>query len=431
MILARYVLKEHAGPFLFGFSVIMFLLVIDLILQMLDRLLGKGIATGVVVELFFLNTAWMIALAVPMAVLVATLLAFGRLSADGEITAMRALGVGVHRIVLPVLCAGGMLGAGLVWFNDRILPEFNHRARVLMMDIQRKRPAVALEDKAGIVIGEFPEYRLLFSQSDRFTGRLHNVVLYHFDTNIFPTTMVADSGQVDYDKARDEVLLWLFGGQLYRIDNHEPQLNVQTTFEKARFRLGEAGQQLSRSESGYRNDREMTIGMMQQQIAEYEQEIHDLKVDLSGQIAITLQNFLLASDSVRVLGAEQTVHSIIGRVQSQERLLFHRERAADRLRVEIHKKYSIPMACLVFVLVGAPLGIRTRGSSPAVGAGISIGFFLVWWICLIGGEKLADRGVVDPWLAMWFPNMITMFFGVWLNVQIVFERRIRRVLCRF
>ena len=192
MRLRRYVLSELAMPFVLGFSAIIFLLIIDLVLQMLDRILGKGVPVRVVAELFFLNTAWMIALAVPMAVLVSALLGFGRLSASGEIAGMRALGIGVHQVLAPVLLVAALMGIGLVIFNDRVLPEFNHRARSLMMDIHRKRPAIALVDKAGVVIDDFEDYRLLF---DRARGDvLYDVLVYSFNGDGFPETAVADSG---------------------------------------------------------------------------------------------------------------------------------------------------------------------------------------------------------------------------------------------
>jgi lipopolysaccharide export system permease protein len=116
----------------------------------------------------------------------------------------------------------------------------------------------------------------------------------------------------------------------------------------------------------------------------------------------------------------------MGRIAADARILRHKRRAADRLKVEVHKKFSIPAACLVFVLVGAPLGVWARSSSPAIGAAISIAFFLVWWICLIGGEKLADRGVIMPWLAMWVPNILTGAIGLGLAARLIFDSQKRR-----
>ncbi len=423
MRLRRYVLAELMMPFLLSFAVIIFLLIIDLMLQMLDRILGKGVPVRVVVELFFLNTAWMIALAVPMAVLVSTLLAFGRLSASGEIAGMRALGIGIHQVVAPVLLVAAMLGIGLVIFNDRVLPEFNHRARLLMMDIHRKRPAVALVDKAGVMIGDFEKYQILFDRVNASGDALYDVLVYSFNSNGFPETAVADSGIVAFDEARDEALLYLFHGEMHRIDPDDPTVYARTTFAKARLRLGDAGQQLSRSSSAYRNDREMDIATMQHQIAYYESELAQARVKTANLMDAFAREVLI--DSVGANPA-QALRAVLGRVAADARIARHKLRAADRLRVEVHKKFSIPAACVAFVLVGAPIGVWTRSSSAAIGAAISIGFFLVWWIFLIGGEKLADRGVMMPWMAMWIPNVLTGAVGAVLSARIVCEWGKRR-----
>ena len=129
MVLGIYVVKEHLLPILFAFAVIMLLLVLDTMLQAADMILGRGVSVRVAAELFFLHTAWQIALAVPMSILVGSLMAFGRLSGDNEIAAMRALGVGFHQLLWPALALAVVVALALVWFNDRVLPDFRGPAR--------------------------------------------------------------------------------------------------------------------------------------------------------------------------------------------------------------------------------------------------------------------------------------------------------------
>ncbi|MCZ6634558.1 MAG: LptF/LptG family permease [bacterium] len=422
MILHRYVLKEHLAPFLFSFSVIMFLLMVDLILQMLDRILGKGIPVMAVLELFVLSTAWMVALAVPMSVLVSTLMAFGRLSSDREIVAMRALGIGLWRVVLPVLFAGGVVGVVLLIFNDRVLPEFNHRARVLMMDIHRKKPAIAFEGKEGLFIEDFQNIRILFGQSDPITGMLKDVLVYKYDAGKYPMIIVADSGTVRFSGAKDEAYLMVYSGELHQVDEEDPQVYMRAWFDTSQVRLGDAGRQLSRSVSQYRNDREMGIGMMLGRIEQYERELGRMEAQSASYLRAFFYSALLDSTSDDAPLQARELRSVMGRLNADDRLLAHKRRAADRLWVEVHKKFTISFACVVFILVGAPLGVQVRGSGPAVGAGISIGFFLLWWVCLIGGEKLADRGFVPAWLAMWSPNILLGFLGAFLFCNMVLEQ---------
>ena len=146
MRLWRYVLSEHIGPFFFGLIVITFVLIIDFIPQVLDMVVGRDISAGVVARLFIYNLAWMLALSIPMAVLVAVLMAFGRLSADNEIVALKSSGVHLMRLITPVLLAAIVLGGLLVWFNNAVLPESNHAARVLMGNINRTRPTLRIQE---------------------------------------------------------------------------------------------------------------------------------------------------------------------------------------------------------------------------------------------------------------------------------------------
>ena len=97
------------------------------------------------------------------------------------------------------------------------------------------------------------------------------------------------------------------------------------------------------------------------------------------------------------------------------------ERMIRQYTVEIHKKYSIPVACFVFVLVGAPLGVMSRRGGVGVAASMSLGFFLLYWASLIGGEKLADREFIQPWLGMWIANIVIGAFGIFLTYRIARE----------
>ena len=139
-ILERYVLREHLFPLLIGFSVVIFLLTLDFLFDLVDLAIGKGVNAGIVLELFFLSLGWMMALAVPCAVLIAALATFGRLAQDNEISAMRANGINLLRIVGAPVVAAVVLAAALVLFNDRILPETNHALANLLVDVSRKRP---------------------------------------------------------------------------------------------------------------------------------------------------------------------------------------------------------------------------------------------------------------------------------------------------
>ena len=163
-ILWRYILKEHIGPFLFGLAIITLVFLLNIIFRELGRILSRGLDFEIIAEFFLLNMAWIIALAVPMAVLISSLMAFGRLSGDGEITAMKAGGVSIIDIMMPVFVASIVLAIFLVWFNNHVLPDANYRTKLLASDIFRKRPTLNIEP--GVMYNDIDDYSILVQSID-------------------------------------------------------------------------------------------------------------------------------------------------------------------------------------------------------------------------------------------------------------------------
>jgi lipopolysaccharide export system permease protein len=168
-----YILKEHFGPFLFAFLTITFLLVIDYVPKIFDHVIDKDLSIWVVLELVALNLAWMLALSIPMSVLVATLMAFGRLSSDFEMTAVKAAGVNLIHVLLPLLLAASVLMVGMVHFNDKVLPELNKKARQLWGDIAAMRPTLSFY--ADMFITDIPGFLILIDDINHTTSRVEGV----------------------------------------------------------------------------------------------------------------------------------------------------------------------------------------------------------------------------------------------------------------
>src|SRR3970040_55015 len=175
-ILPAYILKEHLGPFFFGLFIITFVLVMDFILEILNLIITRGLNAYTVLKMFGLNLAWMLALSIPMAVLVATLMAFGRLSADNEILALKANGVSLYKLVLPVIISSILLGVGMIFFNNSVLPEANHQARLLMTDIHQKRPTLNI--KEGVFMTDIPGYHILIKKVDPKSSDIEGITIY-------------------------------------------------------------------------------------------------------------------------------------------------------------------------------------------------------------------------------------------------------------
>lgn len=481
MILTRHILREHIAPFVYALVVITGLFLVDFVVQILDSILTKGLPWKVVLELFFLNAAWMLALSIPMSVLVASLMAFGRMSADGEIDAMRSAGMHPAKMLLPGLFFGATLAVFLVWFNDRVLPQANFKAASLREDISRKRPAVLLQPRT--MIQDFDGFRIWIGSSDPKTDSMRDLTIFQLDRQNggSPTLIAARAGKVRMDSTRDSWVFSLRDGQTHTPDREKPTNYLDISFRELDVDVPNVDSRLHRTDKGYRGDREMPIEEMAVQKREAEQRKNTLVKDHSDRIFSDVRwvQSLLELDSASrarprdaILSSKAPAPPAPERPQASPRLLLpHPPRSvvpppeeailsgaggghflpaapgsplpaaralrslaasrlsetrialeqiqwerneANRYLLEIHKKFSIPAACILFVLVGTPLGILARSGGVGMGASYSLAFFVLYWAGLIGGESLADRGRINGAAAMWAPDVLLLVVGAFL-----------------
>jgi lipopolysaccharide export system permease protein len=432
MILSRYVLKEHVGPFVFALALLTFVLMMNHILRIFDLILGKGVPTGIVLELFALILPFTFAVTVPMAVLVATLMAFGRLSGDNEITAIRASGVSFYAILRPVVLAAMLVAGALMYFNEFVLPEANHRYAALYADITRKKPTV--EIRPGVFIDEFDGYNILIDRIDERTSRIYGVTIYEqTPAGGPPRTILAARGTLRVLPEKDLLQITLEDGEIHEVDPEKPQAYRRVFFQRNLISIPGVNTQLIRHGREYRSDRELPSRQMLATVADLRRETADSKSRILALIHERLRanlNLPLADAAAVELDEEENLSTTGERLfslklQNERRRWDAKKYDMNRYLVEVHKKFSVPCACAVFVLLGAPLGVAARRGGVALGLGLSLGFFVVYYVFLIGGEEIADRGMLPPLLAMWLPNVVLGTAGMYLTARTVHPAGVR------
>lgn len=420
-----YIMKQLVGPFVFGMFVIVFILLMEQMIKFIDLFLGKGIAFSVVLEVFILSLGWMMALVVPMAVLVAVLMTFGRLAADNEITAMKASGISTFQILAGPVFLSLLLAFLLVQFNNRVLPDSNHRLAGLLGDIHRKRPALAI--KAG-AFTDIQGYTIRVESLNETTSELQSVTIQKKERNEESETIVAKRGRLAFTDNGNVLNLYLEDGEIHGVDETNPNRYHRMLFHTHTIRIDGIGTELVRSDRKNRGDRELSAADMMERVDSYREEIVRTKADQrqAASEAINDRFAVLASEpDTAVQPADiqrqriyaREVSSLGTELISRDRRVKDKQRQADKYLVEVHKKYSLPVACIVFVLVGTPLGVRARRGGLGVGVGFSIVFFVIYYLFLTGGEKLADRGYVTPAVSMWAANVIMGLLGLYLINQ--------------
>jgi lipopolysaccharide export system permease protein len=402
--------------------------------------MDKGLKVQVVLELFLLNLAWILALSIPMAVLVATLMAFGRLSQDNEIVAIKASGTNLYKMLAPVLMVSALLCMGMVYFNNNVLPEANHRAANLYSDISRKKPLAFVDE--GMLIDDFPGYKILIKELDVKTGMMYDIRIYQEKKDGTFTTTFARRAHMKYINNRNLLQFELFDGESHEADREKKVDYYRIKFQRQVLHIQNAEDSLKRTERQRRGDREMSAVDMLMEINKRKGEKSKTLEEIQGG----MENHFRETDSLLAVPASGTTDDTmsgrgawdpqllrkvqmnhrreLNKLQSLGRTLASKDRFISKYMVEVHKKYTIPVACIVFVLIGAPLGIMSRTGGFAMGVAYSLFFFIFWWIFLIGGEILADRLIVPPAPAMWAPNIILGCVGIILFLKVARERTI-------
>lgn len=468
-LLHRYVLREHAGPLGFACAALTSLMLLNYIAKQFGSLVGKGLPWTVIAEFFVLAIPFTIAMTLPMAVLVATIYATSRLAAEHEVTAMKASGVDLRVVLRPALGAGAALAGLMILFNDQVLPRANHRLRQLQTDIARKKPTFGLREQ---VINEVSPGQLYLraARIQANSNRMHDVVIYDLADAVHRRTIYADSGDLAMSADRADLRMTLYHGTMQELPREHPGELQRVFYQVNHVRVRGIGNTLTRTkDDGYKGDREQSICELQAAVRQAAADRAEATVRLEQQMVNTVRllavgradapydtararpraappslgrAYCAALDVVsraagRLLPAPARaqppagpptagpggmatplpeVTPLVETVASQAE--GHRLRVeasgqgAAGYQVEIEKKFALSVACLVFVLFGAPVALRFPRGGVGLSIGVSLGVFSLYYVGLIAGESLADRGTLSPFLAMWGTNLVFTVAGL-------------------
>jgi len=464
-ILSRYLLKQHLVPFVFALSALTAFQLLNQIARRFGDLVGKGLPWSIIAEVFALSIPFIVTTTLSMAVLMAVLYAINRLTADHELTAIRAGGISLGRLMVPLLAAGVVLSVLSFLFADQVLPRSNHKLRTLLTDISRKKPTFSLKEQ---VVNEVQRNRFFLraGRIDQSTFALRDVTIYDLTDQERKRIIYADSGSMALSANQEVLYLTLHDGTMHELSRSDAKTFQQVEFQRNVIRVEGVGNMLDTTEDDYKGDREMSVCEMEDIIHSAHREATvatrraeaarsnglralvglapvpaDTVVPLQGpglycRALTRAAGFLLpaklaAQERRRPPSMGDT--AVLNRFNEPARRAFttgrvERPRLADvlafrdrgrsaRIRaanylVEVQKKYAIAVACMVFVLVGVPAAIQFAGGGIGFVIGTSLVVFTVYYVGLIGGEALANRLIISPFWAMWTPNLLFAVVGL-------------------
>lgn len=466
-LVSRYLLRRLAAPFGYALAALTGFMLLNQIGKQFDLLAGKGLPWSAIAEVFVLSLPFILAITIPLSVLVAVLYTMSHLAADNEITALRSGGLSLRQIGAPVLLwAAGMAVLNFA-FVDQVLPRTNARLRALLFDIARKRPTFQLHEQ---VINPIPSssFFLRAARIDQATGGLRNVVVYDVGAPGGRRIIAADSGVMTTSGHGHDLVLTFYHGTVQDIRQGDSAEIRLTDFRENRVRVRDVFDSLQRSDHEIRGEREMSVCEMEGVLRESRRDLAQARAD---QAALLRRDLLFLLDQpddptpppaatpavhgycAVVGGAGKLVTRALGRTPgagppaqppgagagppswapSGGRISFLSTagqvgsigqraqlatREAGRYTVEIEKKFAISLACIPFALVALVLALRfpRAGMGLVLGGGMAV--FSIFYVGLIGGEALADRGYITPFTAMWSPDLVLAVLGL-LGVVLV------------
>jgi lipopolysaccharide export system permease protein len=441
-LIDRHLLAATAGPFLFGWFVITFLLMIDVLFRYVDLFVSKGVPFLLATRVLWLSLGHTFALSVPMAVLVGVLMGVGQLAADHEITAMKASGLSLWTIARPLFLAAAVVAATQTAYNHFVYPRSNHVLVNLLQDIGRQKPMLDVREQQFTDLND--KLTIFVRRKDDRTGRIEDVSIVEKTdaTGAAPRLTVAARGRIVPDHEHNLLRIELEDGETHDIpDPADPETYQLTRFRRHTLLVENVEQDFQASERSARSDREMDLTALAAAAAierghrvESRQRVREQAAalletqwqvfDPAGREAVVgnspSQPRAEALDA-RFRATRQKVERAVEQDRYQARLSDSYRVKENRYLVEYHKKFAIPFACVVFVLLGVPMAVAGSRSGRGISVSLALAIYLVYYAFLVGGEKMADRGRLDPVIAMWSANVVLTAAGIPLFMRAVRE----------
>jgi len=371
-LLDRYVLTEVGPPFLLGMGVFTFLFLMNQLVRLADLILVQGVGAWQVFKVLAYILPSLAVFTIPMAVLLGVVVAFGRMSADSEVTALRAAGVSLYRLLGPVNLFAFVAFLFTAYTTGYLVPQGNQALKRLLYEIVREGIGGGI--KQHIFNNDFAGMTIYINSTDVTGSTLLGVVIHDERRDDQLQTITARRGTIRQDPGTFRLLLHLEDATLQ-----------QTAAGSDRFRIGE--------------------------FANY---------DLAIELPAVDPNSHRFRKRVKDYSMEELREARRATVGDAENWL--------PVEVEIHRRYALPVTCFLFASIGLPLGVRSRRSGKSAGFATAIGVVLVYYLLMAAGESLAQSGALPVVVAVWIPNLLFAAAAVWLLVRTVYDMPTRRHL---
>lgn len=468
MKIYRYIIRQYFGTFLLTFAISVFILLMQFLWQYIEDFIGKGLEISVMARLLCYTSLTFVPLALPLAILLSSLMCFGNLGEYYELVAMKASGISVWKVMRPLLLFSVAMSVMAFFFSNNVLPYANLKMRSMLYDVTRKK--MTLEIPEGVFYRGIDKYVIRVGRKGADGGSLYDVMIYDHSGgqgNVMVT--VADSGYMAMTPSQREMVFTLYDGYNYSemVDdkNYRDRRPFQKmsfkrqliTFDMSQFDMGHTDEDAFKSHQDMMNIKQLNYSidsLMRRDAADRERFVNNsyrryqnLTAD-AGVFADSdarqrrRRGEALESDSIATFFwpltsnfSEKDRKTIIDMAVStagsmRENVAFNakdfgrRDVNIRKHEQVLHKKFTLSVACLLFFFIGAPLGAIIRKGGLGMPVVVSVVFFVVYYIITITSERVALSGDMPVFLGAWLSSMVLFPIGFFLTFKAVTDSAI-------
>jgi len=453
-----FLLKSFIGPLVFTFFIVLIILILQFLWMYVDELAGKGLDFKIIAELIYHFSMTFVPMALPLAILLASLMTFGNMGEFSELSALKSSGIPLQRIMRSLIVLIGIIAVISFFFSNNVLPYSSDKARTLLWDIRRKKPDINIQ--AGTFYNGVPGFSIKITTKDPVTNRLDNLIIYdHSDRRGNTSVILADSGYMKTTPDGTGLIMILYNGYSF---NEIEEKNVNLSAKKYPSRkdyfkemtkvISLSGFDLERSEEGLFKSVAAMLNISQLTFyidslnKRYNEKLSIQYRDFNSTKIYTGRNNLpvyaprnnkpdsisrhlefnprTLLDSLTVMEKRSVLARAVENIKEgtsylsmQSESLHYEIKNIKKYEVEWNKKLTMSFACLVFFFIGAPLGAIIRKGGLGTPAVISIFFFVIYYVISISGQKLVEEDVVGTFAGMWAASYILLPIGIFLTYK--------------
>ncbi len=449
--------------FLMTFAICLFMVLMQFLWKYVSDMVGKGLELRVIIEMFWYAALNLIPMALPLSILLASLMVFGNLGEDLELLAIKTSGISLLRTMSPLIVLTFFISVGAFFFQNNAMPHIQTKFYSLLISIRQKSPE--LEIPEGVFYRGIEGYNLFVQRKDRKTGMLYGVIIYDISKNNVDemAVIVCDSAKMGMSKDKLSIVLTLYHGQQFQNFEGAAPYGNREFVPYARENFKEKQILIPFDANFNRLDDSALEGnpgssYMAKNLNELKSSIDSMQCELDSMNFIdrkTMKNYSFLTfrnnyppqqkDSV-IEKAKKEVHQIVSPdslfaskdLQTQVFILqsayakaennsndflfrsmskVSTQRLINRHWIEWHRKFTLPFACLIFFFIGAPLGSIVQKGGFGTPIVISVILFIIYYIFDNIGYKMVRDGVWMHWVGMWFSAMILLPMGIFLTYK--------------